>query len=340
MGDLKGLTHRVEFAGFEVLKSLQNGLSISEISKYRKTSRQAVYKVLKTLDKRGMILKVKNGVYELTQSGIEGLHSFVAFRYKLRQHNINFKIAILSSPKNWDKQRHKLTQLPYFNKKIVLKNNEQELFNFGKVQVRTTTKSIIVKIPTIYTKTPEEAIVQSFGCLYEIIPKIEKLFSISLIKDYKANITVISQEYASLNDALAKVYRKEGNQLLVTDEEGKIWMITDFSFSNDETEFISSERSVDDTTAIMPNLNLLRNNPNLLKNHEEKIGTCIDMITQVTENQLMFNKNFESHVKAVQDLGSSAEANAHTVVLLAETIKDLRDEVVNLRQEISSLRKS
>lgn len=53
----------------------------------------------------------------------------------------------------------------------------------------------------------------------------------------------------------------------------------------------------------------------------------------------MFNKNFESHVESIKSLGNSAEANSKTVELLADVIKDLKDEVINLREEISRLNK-
>lgn len=287
----KNLTDKQPYnAQFEVLKKVQEGFGINEIAKYRKVHRQSVYEVISSLIKKGLITKISRGVYDLTSKGTETLHQFAQLRYNLRQHNINFKIKILSSPKNWDKKRHTLTQLPYFNKRIVLKNNEQELFNFGKVQVRTTTKSIIVKIPTIYSKTTEEAIIQSFDCLYEIIPKIEKLFSISLIKDYKSNITIISQEYASLEDPLAKVYKREGSQLLVTDSTGKVWMITDFSFSANETEFISSQKAIDDTDAIMPMLNDLRKNPTTFSEVRQSISGLLEISKYQAVNVIKHQK--------------------------------------------------
>ena len=125
----KGFTNLVEQTRFETLKYLQEGHSISEVAKIRKVSRNSIYKVLKTLNKRGMIRHPKRSIYELTDKGLKGLHSFVALRYKLRQHNLHFKISVLESPKNWNLKRNEIRFLPYFNKTIKLKNNEQDLFN-------------------------------------------------------------------------------------------------------------------------------------------------------------------------------------------------------------------
>ncbi len=257
----KGFTSLVEQGRFEVLKYIQEGLCISEIAKVRKVSRTAIYKVLKTLNKKGMIRHPKRSLYELTDKGIKGLHSFVALRYKLRQHNLHFKIKVLESPRNWDQKRNEIRFMPYFNKTIKLKNNEQDLINFGRLQIKTTTKSIIIKVPTIYATNWEHAIIQAMGILEDNLYKFEKAFKIRLVKDYKANITIISQEYARIQDALAKLYRAENNRIYLTGEDGKIWLITDFSFSTDELEFIHPGKATDDVDAIAPMLNDLRKNP-------------------------------------------------------------------------------
>ncbi len=282
----KRLTHMVELARYEVLKMIQEGLSISEIAKARKVSRQAIYKVLATLNNKSMIRKKGYSIYELTEKGMEGLHSFVALRYKLRQHNLHFKIKVLESQKNWDLRRNEMRQFPYFNRTIKLKNNEQDLFNFGKIQVKTTTKSLIIKMPTLYAIDWEGAIIQAIQILEDSIIKLEKAFKVVLIKDYKSNITIISQEYARIQDALAKLYRKENNRVYLTGEDGKIWLITDFSFSTDELEFIHPEKATDDVDSIAPALNFLRRNPNALPDMVESIKGMISVQNMEASNIL------------------------------------------------------
>lgn len=263
----------VESSLFETLKMLQQNHSVSEISRYRKVSRQAVYKKLSSLIKKGLVTKDDYGVYNLTQKGIEGLHSLVGLRYKLRQHNLHFKIKIQESPKNWNLRRQELRQLPYFNKTLKLKNNEQELFNFGKLQIKTTSKSIIIKMPTIYSKSWESSLIQSIQILEDCIPKIEEMFKVKLIRGFRADIKVISNEYAIIQSTLAKLYRSEGSRIYLTGDDGKIWLITDFSFSEDELEVIHPDKATDDLDAIAPFFNDLRKNPTTLSNiREETIG--------------------------------------------------------------------
>lgn len=286
MKEVRGFTSRVNFPKFEVLKNLQNGLSITEISKYRKVSRVSIYKTLSSLVKNGMVSKVSRGVYKLTEEGIKGLHSFVAFRYKLRQHNLGIKIDILESPKNWELKRNEIRQMPYFNKSIKLKNNEQDLINFGRFTVRTTTKSLIIKMPTIYDKDWEGAIVQAMALLEEIIPKLEHQFKVKLVKEYKSNMKIISQEYARIQDALAKLYRHEGNRIYLTGDDGKIWLITDFSFSEDELELIHTERSPEDLNAIAPFLNDLRNNPTTFSQERELMKEKMQLVDNLIHNEV------------------------------------------------------
>lgn len=170
-----------------------------------------------------------------------------------------------------------MRQLPYFNKSLKLKNNEQDLFNYGKLHVKTTSQSVIIKLPTLYAIDWENAIIQAMTILENAIFKIEKEFKIILVKDYKANITLISQEYARIQDALAKLYRHEGSRIYLSGEDGKIWLITDFSFSTDELEFIHPEKATDDVDAIAPFMNDLRKNPTTLSNIREENRAVLEV---------------------------------------------------------------
>jgi sugar-specific transcriptional regulator TrmB len=288
----------VEFAYFEVLKLVQEGLKISEIANYRHVSRTAIYKVLSTLIKKSLVRKIAYGAYELTEQGIQGLHSLVGLRYKLRQHNLHFAIEVLEKPRNWELRRNEIRQIPYFNKTIKLKNNEQDLFNYGKLQIKTTTKKIIIKVPTIYASNWEEAVIQAMGILEDSIYKIESLFKIKLIKDYKANIKIISQEYARIQDALAKIYRAEGNRIYLTGTDGKIWLITDFSFSNDETEFIHPEKATDDIDAIAPFLNDLRANPTTMSEMRVHVNELQSVVASDLQNRVKHQKVLDEILKA------------------------------------------
>lgn len=306
---------------FEVLKLLQDNHTITEISKLRETTRRATYKILSSLEEKGLIENIgspKQKVYNITRKGLEGIHSFVGLKYNLRGHNIGFKIEVLDSPKNWDKKRQQLLRLPFFNKRIKLKNNEQHLFSYQKLEIKTTSKSVIIKLPEILSKDLNEAIIQAMDMLYDSLPKIERLFKVKLVKDYKANITIISQEWASLQDALAKLYRVENKKLYVTDEEGKIWLIADYSFNVDELETVLPETSDDDMDIVKRHMNDLRDNRpptnsqlnNSIAGHDQVINKSMKVLEgyaeqialhlEVEKEQLKTQKEIQSLLKELR----------------------------------------
>jgi len=298
----------------EILRCISNFFTISEIAKHRKTSRVSVYKIINSLLKKGFIEKKDYGIYELTEAGKKGLHSLRGLTPILRQHNLAIKVKILNKPKNWDKRRSKITTMPYFNKRVQLKNTSYDLLNYGKMQLKVTSQSIIFNLPTIYAKTVDNCVLQALDLLYEAIPKVEALYNIKLVKDYKANITIISQEYARLNDSLAKLYRKEGNKLYITDDQGKIWLIADYSFSADELETIEPNKADEDMRVVHSFFNDLRKSPTTFSEVRE-------VVTGVLNNQVIFDKNMQSHIKAVQDLGEGVRRLTEQI----EKLGDLRN---------------
>jgi len=301
----------------EVLQGLSNFLTIKNIAKWRKVSRTAIYNTINILLKKSLIKRIGVSSYELTELGKGGLHSFMGFTQRLRQHNLSFKIEILESPKNWEQKREKIVQLPYFNKRINLKNTSYDLLNYGKLQVKLTSKSVIIKIPTIYAKTVDEAVIQSMGILQDSIIKLENAFKIRLINDYKANVSIISQEYANINDSLAKLYKKEGNKLYITDEENKVWLIADYSFSVSELETISPIKADEDMRTVSNFLNDLRKNPATMTN-------VLELIRDVTANQFIFDKNMSSHIEAIQNLSKGVKKLTKVMGGILKENRDLK----------------
>jgi DNA-binding CsgD family transcriptional regulator len=307
-GDKRGV--KLTKTQFEVLKAIQDNLTITEIANYRKTKRSSVYKTLKLLTKKGMAEKIGYS-YQATQKGIEGLHSFIGLKYNLRQHNLHIKLKVLDSQRNWDKKRNRIVQLPFFNKRVELKNNYYDLFNYGRLQIKTTSQSIIFKLPTIYAKTVDSAVLQAMDILFSAVPKVEAEFNVKLIKNYKCNMTIISQEYARINDALARLYRKEAEKLYIADEEGKVWLIADYSFNNDELETIDPNKSPDDMTIVNKFMNDLRANPTTLSEINNVVAKEMQLAHNIQTNQQLMSQEFanygihiKSHIKAIQTLSN------------------------------------
>lgn len=288
----------------EILNGISNFLTISEIAKHRKTSRQAVYKVLSKLQRAGMVKKI-GMVWGLSEKGKGGLHSFMGFTNKLRQHNIGIKIKILETQRNWDKKRNVLMQLPYFNKRVKLKNNSYDLFSFGKMRIKTTSKSIIFHLPTIFDNNVDNAILQAMDIIFDAIPKVENRFKIKLVKDQKLNMTFISQEYARLNDAIARVYKAQDKKLYIVDQQGELRFIADYSFAVNELESVHPNKAGEDMNAVNPFLLDLANNPTTFTEVREVINAQNRTMQGIQQNQLGFDRNMKLHLKVLGDLGNA-----------------------------------
>lgn len=322
---------------FSTLRLLQESCTVTEISRIRKVYRSAVYKTIASLQKKGYIENVGTpnlAVYNLTKKGLEGIHSFVALRYKLRSHNLSFKIEVLENPKNWDKKRQQLIRLPFFNKRIELKNNDQDLFTYQKLEIKTTTKSVIIKLPEIFAKNTEGAILQAMDMLYSAIPNIERIFKVKLVKDYKANITIISQEWARLQDSLAKLYRIEEKKLYVRDDEGKIWLIADYSFKTDELETIRPESSDDDMDVVHKHMNDLRdNNPRPLSLVDKELTQAKDLLLQQNKEVVNLKGVFPAMSEYNENLKLHTAVQQAQLETQKETLKFLK--LVNEKLEKS-----
>lgn len=153
--------------------------------------------------------------------------------------------------------------------------------------------------------------------LWDNIPKIENLFKIALVKDYKTNIEIISQHYAKLQDSIAKIYHNEGNKLYVKDEEGNLRIIADYSFRVDELEAVYNKTAKEDMDIMQTFIQDLIKNP-------LKLSELQSMIGQVTANQLMFAKNMESHIDAVKTLSKSVKKLTKTIGGIVKENKALR----------------
>ncbi|MBU0958136.1 MAG: MarR family transcriptional regulator [Nanoarchaeota archaeon] len=303
---------------FEVLKYLTQFLTITEIAKQRKTSRTAVYKQINKLLEKGYIRKLDKS-FGVTDLGNRGLHSFIGFTNNIRLHNLAIKIQLKQKPRNWDLKRTKLAQIRIHSKQVNIKNNSYEIHPFSNVKIKTTTNSIIFYLPATYGKNTDEAFKTALDILWKSIPKVEDMFNIFLIKDKSINLEIISNHYSKLQDSLAKLYRKQGDKLYITDEKGKVWLIADFSFRVDELETIDTIKAKEDMDVVKSFFNELRKEP-------VTTTQILGMIRDVTANQVVFDRNMKSHIEVIRGIGKGMNQ-------LTKALKEVKTENIKLRQK-------
>ena len=316
------VTKEVTNNDLEVLKYLTEFLTIKRIAELKKVSRTAIYKVINRLINRAMIRKIGKA-YEVTEQGLHTINRLSP--NKIRLHNLAFKLSILDKPRNWELNRSKILDLRVLSKQVNLKNNSYEIHSFNNLKVKTTNNSIIFYMPTFYGISTDECFKEAIDSLFKAIPKIENLFKIVLIRNRKANIEIISQHYARLQDTLARLYKTEGNKLYISDELGNIWLIADYSFRVDELETIYNKTAKEDMDVMANFLNDLRKNP-------ATISQVLNAIQQVTANQMIYAKNQETHIGLYKSISREMRGLSKAIRSSKSEVKKIKSNLINGEQ--------
>lgn len=259
----------------EMLKLLSDlKLSKTKIAEIKNVSLASVTQFHQRLIKDGLITQKR----ELTEKGINIVNNFVVVSDHvnindvnkwtktdvIRLHDLQFKVKILHKPEGFDYRENRVISTKVRDYKIIdLNNNYQEEFFVNEVKVRTTTESILIMPADIYADTEAEAIKQAMKILFDIIPKIENLLNITLIKENYCNVTITRQHYALINNELAKTYRKEENKFKVMDEDGTTRLIIDFSITP-EFEAVHQTKSPEDINKCQVYFKDIINNEHLI----------------------------------------------------------------------------
>ena len=227
---------------------------------------------------------------------------------KIRAHGFIFKL-IIPSIKNWDKRRTYLEKSNIFHKDLFKSKVQAIVFKEHKVWL--CDNSIIVYFPKFINYFTEEA---NTGKNYAIadfimlIKKLENFLKVSFKINKKYKFKVSKQHYSLLRNSLAKQYNKQGKLLHIYTPEGELWFIIDNSYKLEEVETLHSKTAVEDMDDIVkPFFNQLRETrllpKDILKFHEN----TLTIVNKVSENQLMFDKNFQSHLKVINQLSKAVD---------------------------------
>ena len=142
--------------------------------------------------------------------------------------------------------------------------------------------------------------------LERYINQLEGLFKTSLRINGKYKFQVDRNHYSRLNCMLAKQFRKDGTRIKVYDNNGELWLITDYSLNIDETETVNKKTATKDMdNVINPFLNDLKDNRHLLPSQE------LDM-----HHKLM---------GVVYELGSAIKANTEGIGFILKLITPKKD---------------
>jgi hypothetical protein len=290
-----------------IVSLLKQGKNPSKISKELNLKKQTLQYYLTNLKKKGIIQKKGYGVWEVKDFNSNTLNHNPK---PIRGHAFIWTIKLPSETKDWKEHLDKL-KISY----RLVRGQTPRIF-LGKKKVWLGQKTITLYEPnSFYGSNAIESRKYAVYTLLEDLKKLERLLHIKLGKYI---VSPAREHFALIKNDLAKQVNKEGEKIVVRDYNGD-WLWVDASDGIGELE--------------TGNHNALVNNVGVQKWWNDMKETkfevtpkfILNSINQVTQNQMMFNQNFESHVEAIKTLGNSVQELTNQVKLLQEENKKLRE---------------
>lgn len=302
---------KVSDSQLEVLKLLgyPNCLTQEAISIKRKSSRQAVNKIVKKLKEKGLFSKTYNAL-EQDSKGVAFSSVSTQPKSLFRFHNMRWTLKILSKSNSH-------------------KGKEQFTFNGNKIKVWENVIEIYSK-KHFLGDTPADAYENALVYWYKIFVRLENRCNVVLIKDQYQNIQLTKCELANTNNEIAKDYILKGKKFQVKGSDGKVWCLIDNSFGQFEFETINASSVKPDMERMQKVLNDYRDNPDVMTpkemhNHISQITNLIKDIS-ITHNKSNYVSN--NRIDRVEQL---LEGVVKTIGTNAMIMQDMIKELESLK---------
>lgn len=274
---------------FELLK---RGLNPSRISFKLNISKTKVQYYIGKFIKLGLINKVGYGTWEVKTSSNATLGDLAV---EVRGHGFAFKI-ILKDLKNWNKKKELLEKRNITFKEI---NNGILRIYYNNCKIWLCNSSIIVYFPqdrSYYAQSSELSREMAKNDFKLITNGLFRYLGINL---EKFEYCIIKHHYSLIENPLAKDYNRKKQKLLL-EMKGVVWGKIDNSLNLNEFETISKSADKDNK--------IVQGFFNDLKDNNPPTNSQLAVLVQgVTQNQVMFDKNFQSHLDILKKLGEAVD---------------------------------
>lgn len=272
------LNQKLTKAEKEILHLLTNEfLTPKKIALRRKTSLTLVYRYIRKLKKKGILNKALKKVQKIQCA-------FEPSPNQIRLHGNEIHIQILWKDNRYDRLFKKTNIIIIDGNTIRLYNNSIEIY---------------IK-ESFYADDEHKANAKFIPYLMRFLQRVENDTQTILIKPRSQNIRIVKQHYSHINNGLAKEYEKSGDWIKIyAKEDGKLWFLIDNSFNLHEAETVHTNTSKKDMTKVRTFFNDLRDNELPLPSELTK------MIYDVTQNQVMFDRNIKKHFEVLNKIGKA-----------------------------------
>ncbi len=258
-------------------------LTPKQIVLRRGCSKQYVYKVIRSLKKKGELTPNFKKVYKVQSSSKP--------KAPIRLHGEEFNIKII-----W--QDHKYQDMLSRCNLLYLDSNTIRLYK----------NSIEIYSGNSFTgKTAKECQTKSMSYWNKFFHRLENDLKVILVKPRKQNIKLVNSHYAYMDSEICKntLENDDKNIQIRTTDDGKVWMITDQSLQGFEDETIHSKTSYEDRNKVDKYFNDLRdNNPptnseiyQILTQSLLQSKKAFEMIQDLVTTQKLLQENMQQMIK-------------------------------------------
>jgi hypothetical protein len=264
------------------------------------------------LKQAGFICKRGYGTWEVTDKNDQSRHvgktrppvfmqsKLTFFRQDaVRGHAFLFTLKVPGGLRNWTNEKREQFlekhKIDYVRLKI---SGSGQRIIYRNRKVWLLDKSVVIYDTASYFA--EKAIDSKSTAIYNffsIVKGLERLLHVEFAMDSNYKFKVSRQHYALVKNALAKQYTEEGKKLEIRTGKG-LWFVIDNSFSLNEAETVHPQTAMTDNRKVQDWFNGLKEQPITPQ-------FVLEVMNGIQQNQLMFAKNTESHIKAVQELAEA-----------------------------------
>ena len=268
--DLSGIDNLSENQKRTIKYLTVDFLIIPQIAKIEGKTRQAVYKTINKLMKKGVLKQVGKGVYILGGYS-QTSKPLVNENKTYRLHALSYIIDIQESS--------------VYYQKILSKRSKDELENNSLMLYKD--KILIYLKKDFWNDNINDSVKDSVTYINNFITKIENNYKIMLIKGRKCNLKEFKGELARVGDPIAREINLSDDKFKVYDDRGVLRLLVDKSFNFDELEAVSQNYR-DDFTKIEKHYKEILEKDELmtLGEMQEKLKNILDL-QEVTTLQIL-----------------------------------------------------
>ena len=276
----------------EVLDMLTKEYEIPRnIAIRRKTTVQAVYKIINKLKGKGYLTRGFNRGLKKTET-TKHFKPPKHLKNYIRLHNQEWNIRIIYKSNFFKK-------LPK-NKVIFIDSNTIRIYE-DSIEIYSN------ELLKFEAEDEWRATALSFNYWQRIFTRLENKLKITIIKEGYNNISLVNYHYAEVNNELAKEYNEKKVKLnIYGTEDGKLWFKIDHSWNLDEAECVHPIKAKPDTTRVKEVFNDIRDNQVYLPSEATRL---ISNILEAQKNEQgkwsYYAENIKAHTDSIVQLNKT-----------------------------------